>query len=150
MDVLETIREKIAYLRGIIDGDPSLAEGRNAFLFGKVLEILESLAYEVEDLTRAQEELDEYLEEVDFDLAMLEDEMFMDEEDDCEHDDWDDESLVDVECPVCDYIVTFDEEFLFDEGVEIRCPRCDAIVFESADGEELDDLFTEDAVEDED
>jgi transcription initiation factor IIE alpha subunit len=44
--------------------------------------------------------------------------------------------------------VTFDEEFLFDEGVQIRCPRCDAVVFESSDFEELDELFQEDAAAD--
>lgn len=151
MDVLETIREKIAYLRGVIDGDPTLAEGRNGFLFGKVLQILEDIAYELDDLAQAQDELDEYLEEVDFDLAYLEDELLLDDDDfdEHDHDDWDD-SLVEVECPVCDDIVTFDEEFLFDEGVQIRCPRCDAVVFETADFEELDDLFVEDAVEDSD
>lgn len=153
---METIREKIAYLRGVIDGDPTMTEGRSGFLFGKILHILEDLAHEVEDLAQAQEDLDEYLEEVDFDLAYLEDEVFLDEDDECDcdchdHDEWDDavdDSLVEVECPVCEDIVTFDEEFLFDEGVQIRCPRCDAVVFETADFEELEDLFEEDGVAD--
>ncbi|MCK9524884.1 MAG: zinc-ribbon domain-containing protein [Limnochordia bacterium] len=153
---MKTISEKIAYLRGVIDGDPSMGEGRNGFLFGKILQILEELVQEVDELAQAQAELDDYLEEVDFDLAYLEDELFLDEDDhecDCHsHDDWDDDlddSLVEVECPVCEDVVTFNEEFLFDEGVQIRCPRCDAVVFETADFEELEDLFEEDAVVDE-
>ncbi len=155
--MLETIREKIAYLRGIIDGDPSMAEGRNGFLFAKTLQILEELAHEVDDLAQAQDELDEYLEEVDFDLAYLEDEVFSDEdghESDCgcEDDDWEDfeDSLVEVECPECEDVVTFDEEFLFDEGVQVRCPRCDAVVFETTDFEDLEDLFEEDTIVDKD
>lgn len=151
--MLETIREKIAYLRGIIDGDPSMAEGRSGFLFAKTLQILEELADEVDELAQAQDELDEYLQEVDFDLAYLEDQAFSDDDEhdfDCGcEDEWEDGcegSLVEVECPVCDDIVTFDEEFLFDEGVQIRCPRCDAVVFETADFEELEDLFDEDAI----
>jgi len=74
--LLETVREKIAYLRGIIDGDSSLEEGRNGFMFSKILQILEQLAADVDELKKAQEELDEYLQEVDFDLACLEDEFF--------------------------------------------------------------------------
>jgi len=155
---LETIREKIAYLRGVIDGDPSMTEGRSGFLFTKVLQILDDLADEVEDLARAHEELDEYLQEIDFDLAYLEDELFLAEDEDDHVDQgrvhWEDspgDSLVEVECPECEDIVTFDEDFLFDEGVQVRCPRCDAVVFESSDFDELDQLFQEDAlVEEED
>ena len=155
--MLETIREKIAYLRGIVDGDPSMTEGRNGFLFTRILQVLEELAHGVDELTEAHDELDEYLQEVDFDLAYLEDEFFIDEDDhdcdcDCEGDDydeWDDSldgSLVEVECPECEDIVTFDEDFLFDQGVQIRCPRCDAVVFETADFEELEDLLEEDNI----
>jgi phage FluMu protein Com len=148
---LQTVREKIAYLRGIIDGDPSMTEGRSGFLFTKMLQILEDLADEVEDLALAHDELEDYLQEVDLDLAYLEDEVFP-EDDHChDHDHWDEsgeDALVEVECPECEDIVTFDEEFLFDEGVQIRCPRCDAVVFESSDFEELDELFQEDAAAD--
>lgn len=149
--MLETIREKIAYLRGIVDGDSSFQEGRNGFVFSKILQVLEELARDVEELAQAQEELDEYLQEVDFDLAYLEDEFFSDEDDDDldeeYDDDWDDDyedSLAEVQCPVCEDLVTFDEDFLFDQGVQIRCPRCDAVVFETDDFEELEDLFNED------
>jgi phage FluMu protein Com len=150
---LETVKEQIAYLRGVMDGDSSLQEGRVRFLFEKTLQILEHLARDAEELSQAQEELDEYLQEVDFDLAYLEDEFFADddectcrEDDDDDWEEWEDccGSLVEVECPQCQDIVTFDEDFLFDQGVQIRCPRCDAVVFETDDFEDLDDLFEED------
>lgn len=149
--MLETIREKIAYLRGMVDGDSSLEDSRNGFLFGKILQILEELAREVDNLKLAQDELDEYLQEVDFDLAYLEDEFFSDEYDD-ELDEWEEDyegSLAEVECPDCGDLVTFDEDFLFDEGVQIRCPRCDGIVFETDDFEDLDEIFSEDTDADE-
>lgn len=150
--MLETIREKIAYLRGIVDGDSSFQEGRNGYMFAKILQILEELARDVDELARAQEELDEYLQEVDFDLAYLEDEFFQDEEDydpelGDDDDDWVNDfegSLAEIQCPVCEDIVTFDEDFLFDQGVQIRCPRCDAVVFETDDFEDLEKLFNED------
>lgn len=158
--MLETIKEKIAYLRGMVDGDSSLHEGRVGLLFTKTLQVLEELAREVDELAEAQDELDEYLQEVDFDLAYLEDEFFQDDdEDDDDDDDEDDDdedwdeccgTLVEVECPQCQDVVTFDEDFLFDEGVQIRCPRCDAVVFETDDFEEMKELFDEDTGFDED
>lgn len=141
---METIREKVAYLRGLVDAEESLKKGQVGVLFGKILEVVGDLATEVDELIDAQYELEEYLEEIDFDLAELEDE-FLDqcEDDDCDFDDWDDlcDPLVEVDCPECHTIVTFDEDFLFDEGVQICCPHCDAVVFETDDFEENDLLF---------
>lgn len=154
--MLKTVREKIAYLRGMLDGDPSLKEGNHAFLLGEILEVLTDLAREVNELAQGQEELSDYVEEVDFDLAYMEDEFFADDVADDHfgwHDhgeDWEehfDDSLVEIQCPDCDDIVTFSEDFLFDESVQIRCPRCDAVVFETDDFEDVEDLFNEDAVE---
>ncbi len=135
---METAKEKIAYLRGIIDGDSSLKEERIRFLFEKVLEILDELAAEVDELAEAQDELDDYLQEIDFDLAYLEDEL-VDEDDICDDEDWsgwDDEepgTFVEIPCVHCGYLVSFDEEFLSDPGVQICCPRCDAVVFQTDD-----------------
>lgn len=145
--MLETVKEKIAYLRGIIDGDSSLEEGRNGFMFSKILQILEQLAADVDELKKAQEELDEYLQEVDFDLACLEDEFFGDEDDYDYPEEWDDdseESFAEAECPECGYVMRFDEDFLFDEGIQIRCQRCGAVVFETDDFRELEEVFDED------
>jgi len=145
--VLETIGEKIAYLRGIVDGDSSLEDSRSAFLFSRILQVLEELAREVDELKRGQDELDEYLQEVDFDLAYLEDEFFGDDDDDDydyypdEWDDDDEESFAEAQCPQCGHVMRFDEAFLFDEGVQIRCQRCNAVVFETDDFDELEKVF---------
>jgi hypothetical protein len=62
VDLLETVKEKIAYLRGVIDGESAPEEGRSSFLFSKVLQILDQLAADVEELKKSQEELDAYLQ----------------------------------------------------------------------------------------
>lgn len=138
--MLETVKEKIAYLRGMIDGETSPEEGRSSFLLTKVLQILDQLASDVDELKKAQGELEEYLQEVDFDLAYLEDEFFDDEDDDDYSEDWDDEedSYAEAECPECGHVMRFDEDFLFDEGVQIRCRRCGAVVFETDDFQDLE------------
>jgi ribosomal protein S27E len=139
VDCLETTREKIAYLKGIVDGDPSLKEDRIRFLFGKVLEILEEITADINDLAKAQDDLDDYLQELDYDLAYLEDSLD-DEEDDWGE--WEDEpgTFLEVTCPDCGYPVSFEEEFVFDSGVQICCPRCDAVFFQSEDFEDLEEL----------
>jgi len=145
--LLETVKEKIAYLRGMIDGETEPEEGRSTFLMSKILQILDQLAADVEELKQAQEELDEYLQEVDFDLAYLEDEFYGDEDDSDYPQEWEDdleESYAEAECPQCGYVMRFDEDFLFDEGIQIRCQRCGAVVFETDDYHELEEVFSED------
>lgn len=143
---METIREKVAYLRGLVDAEESLKKGQAGVLFGKILEVVGDLATEVDELIEAQYELEEYLEEIDFDLAELEDEFLNQCDDDYEFKDWDaHDPLVEIDCPKCRTIVTFDEDFLFDEGVQICCPHCDAVVFETDDYEEHDLLFEDGA-----
>jgi len=145
--LLETVKEKIAYLRGVLDGEVPPEEGRSNFLIARILQVLEQLAADVEELKRAQEELDEYLQEVDFDLAYLEDEFFGDEDDYDYREEWDEDaedSYAEAECPECGYVMRFDEDFLFDEGVQIRCQRCGAVVFETDDYHEIEEVFNED------
>lgn len=142
---MESIKEKIAYLRGIIDGDASLKEERIRFLFEKTMLVLEEIAEDLDQLILAQEELEEYLQEIDFDLTDLEDDFYVEEEDEYAED-WDDPDspkvpLIELECPQCQEIVAFDQDFLFDQGVRIRCPRCGAVVFESDDLEEAEELL---------
>jgi len=150
VDLLETVKEKIAYLRGVIDGESAPEEGRSSFLFSKVLQILDQLAADVEELKKSQEELDAYLQEVDFDLAYLEDEFFGDDgddDDDYDSEEWEEEpeeSFAEAECPQCGCVMRFDEDFLFDEGIQIRCQRCGAVVFETDDLQDLEEAFNED------
>lgn len=151
---MKTVKEKIAYLRGVIDGDSSLKEDRMRFLFKEVLQILGELADDVNQVEQIQAELDDYLQEIDFDLAHLEDELAQVEpdqyDDPLEWDAWDDEtgSLVEIQCPQCGYSITFDEDLLCEPEVQIRCPRCDAGVFEIDDYQEGDQYFIPDDLED--
>ncbi len=59
---------------------------------------------------------------------------------------WDDdeESYAEAECPECGYVMRFDEDFLFDEGIQIRCQRCGAVVVETDDFQDLEEVFNED------
>ena len=113
---MATIKEKIAYLKGLMEGSDFYggdAQARN--VWGRVLEILEDLADEVEMLRIGQEETEEYLEALDSDLEAIEDEIYGDDDDD--DDDDDEVEFVEMECPNCKETVYFEEEFLEDDDV---------------------------------
>lgn len=127
---METVKEKIAYLRGMIDGDESIKDEKAKTVLVKMMQVLDDIADDVDELMIDQEEIGDYIEAIDSDLADLEDD-FYDEEDE------DDElEMVEMECPNCQEMVCFEESFLYDEDVEVSCPDCGAIVF---DGAELDE-----------
>lgn len=143
---MKSISEKIAYLRGIIDGDSSLEEERVRFLFEQVMLVLEKLAENLENVVQIQGELEDYVQEIDFDLMHFEDDFYDSEE-------WDEESdlempVIEFECPECQELLAFDGDFLLGQGVQIKCPHCGAVVMETEDADEYED-WDEDLPEDE-
>ncbi|HOO86264.1 MAG TPA: hypothetical protein PK849_11170 [Synergistales bacterium] len=130
-------REKIAYLKGLLDGlGPVENEGQGK-IFRAVVDALDALSLEVaehEDLIQEQRELYEDLADdcalLDEDLDSLEKafsdfsgEGDMDDEDDEDEDDEFDRNYVSVTCPHCSYVFYYQpEEYEPDEALE--CPGC--------------------------
>ncbi len=104
------ITEKTAYLKGLVEGlavDETKPEGK---LLKAVIEALDEIAQEVAALNEETEHLEEYLDEVDYDLGELEadyyeawddddeeDYCFDDDDDFCCCDDCDEEDCEDCE-----------------------------------------------------
>ncbi|HHY09171.1 MAG TPA: hypothetical protein GX528_01250 [Firmicutes bacterium] len=134
---MKSINEKIAYLRGIIDGDTSLEEERIRFLFEQVMLVLEELAKDLESVVKIQEELEDYVQEIDFDLMHFEDDFYDGEE-------WEEDDsempVIEFECPQCAELLAFDGDFLLGQGVQITCPHCGAVVMETDDSDEFEEL----------
>lgn len=130
---MSAIREKIAYLRGLLAGaDLAGNDVQPHVVWEKILEIFEAVADRIEELELGQEELEEYLEALDADLGDLEDEVHGHEHDYGDDDDDDDDAhFVEMECPRCGETVYFEEDFLFDDGHEVSCPECGEIIYSS-------------------
>ena len=143
------MKEKAAYLRGLIEGlgiDETTKEGKVIKAMSELLgELAEAVDGIDEDVTRAYDQINDLSEE----LEDLEADLYEDEDDDEDEDDEDDddqneydfgsETLYEVKCPTCGEVITIDEEML-DEGAT-TCPNC---------GEELEfDMEDEDSEEDE-
>ena len=126
-----TTSEKVAYLKGLVEGmaiDQTTKEGK---VLAAVLDILEDLALDVQDMECAVDELEEGLNVVSDDLAEVEDLLYEDDEEDEDEDEEDEELdfpegtvFYDAICPKCGGTVTFAEDQL--EIGSIECPDCGA------------------------
>ena len=138
-----TTIEKVAYMKGLMEGMKIDESTDNGKLFKLLVDIVDELAKDVADIEDYVEELTEQVDAVDEDLNALEEDFYeeWDEEDDCDCGcdccDCDDE-YYDVTCPSCHEDFEVDEDTLLDGGVE--CPNC---------GEHLEFDFDDEEVEDE-
>lgn len=119
-----TISEKISYIKGLAEGlalDDSTKEGK---VLTAIIDLLEDMVCEIDAIDEACAEIGEQLDEVDEDLALIEDEFYADEEDDDEDEDeyYDEDDVYEVECPNCHDIIYLDESMLEEE--EMICPGC--------------------------
>lgn len=123
-----TLTEKVAYLKGLADGikvDESTNEGK---LFKAMIDVMDDMALTISDVEDSMGEISQQVDEIDDDLAAIEDEWYDDDDDD-----EDEGPVYEVECPSCGETICVDED-LMDEG-SIDCPNC---------GENLEFDFDED------
>ena len=110
-----SITEKTAYLKGLLEGmnlDDSKPEGK---LLKAIVETLDAMAAEVADLNKETEYIEDYLDELDYDLGDLESDYYemWDDEDDDEFDEDDDDFCLCDECDAedcTDCILDADED----------------------------------------
>ena len=123
-----TLNEKVAYLKGLIEGlklDETKPENK---VIKAMADLLDDIALTVTDLEDTVDTLDEYVEELDDDLAQVEDivydgsEEYEDDEDD--EDDEDEEGDADE-----DEIGFYGDEDDDSEFYEVMCPKCKEIIY---------------------
>ncbi|MBR1841758.1 MAG: hypothetical protein IJ788_00595 [Oscillospiraceae bacterium] len=140
-----TASEKVAYLKGLIEGMEIDVEKGEGKLLAAIIDVLEDLALGLDDVEDSIDELESGLDAVSDDLEEVEqivydideDEDDEDEDDDMEYDGEDDYDYS-VVCPACGEEFLLENEDL-DAGV-ITCPEC---------GETLELDFSEDEDEEE-
>ena len=122
------ITEKIAYIKGLTEGLSLDASKPEVKVINAIIDVLEDIAYDLTDVEELYDELSEQVDEIDQDLADVEDELFDDEccdDDDCGCDDCADEEdmpFYEVTCGACGQKLNVSEDVLV-EG-EIECPNC--------------------------
>ena len=115
---MRVIRERVSYLKGLAEGmqlDDSTNEGK---IIKAMIEVLDDIALTVDDLVEAQQQLEEYVDDIDEDLAEFE-RILYDEDYDC-----DDETIAEIECPHCHGIFELKEDMIDDDKDSFKCPNC--------------------------
>ena len=115
------ISEKVAYLKGLMEGlkiDDQTNEGK---MFTAILDVLDEIALEIEDLTDEVMELGDGLDVVSDDLGDVEDIVY-DDGDDFDEDE--EEECYATTCPECEEEIYFDDTVLEDGA--LLCPNCGA------------------------
>ena len=116
-------REKIAYLKGSIDGQGIAQSPETLKFYAALTDALDSLVGEIEAHDEVHRELGEYLEMLDEDLSELED-------------------LNDCTCPSCTGEADDDDEFEEEEYASVCCPHCNKdFYYEPAAYDEDEDLI---------
>ena len=115
------IAEKVAYLRGLLQGLSFDEDSKEAKVFNAIIDTLDEIAMAMTDLEENQGELEELVSIIDEDLGDLEDDFYEDDDDEAGDVDFDEE-YYEVVCPTCGDTICLDESML-DEG-EMVCPNC--------------------------
>lgn len=158
-----TISEKVAHLKGLMEGLNYPADTAEGKILYAITDILSDLALEVDDLEASTEQLHDYVEELDEDLGDVEEYLFVTDEDEVEDEDADesyeaseldldplefddgddendDEDVYALECPSCGETIYLTDSLL--DETDILCPAChESISFtiEEEDSDESDD-----------
>lgn len=139
---MNELLKRAAYLKGLADGfkiNDSTNEGK---LMLEILETLEMFATAMNELAQENEELCDYVEDLDDSISELEhafleeddeDDFDFDEEDDEDEDGLPDDGLIEYDCPHCDTTLFFDEKTFSMEENHL-CPGCGKPIFDP-DGE---------------
>lgn len=133
------INEKAAYIKGMLDGMDLDKNDKTVKVLNAVVDLLAELSAKVSNLDNAYDELCEQVDEIDEDLASIEEDYYeeFDEEDDDDYIDEDD-NYYEVTCPSCGETTYMDENTLL-EG-SISCPKCgEELEFDYSDLEDSDD-----------
>lgn len=155
---MSKLTDKASYLKGLAAGMKLNLEKDNNQLIVEILDLLSETAEEIERMNDAHDELNEYVESIDDDLADLEETLFGDDDDCCcgcddddcdccdddeddedeDEDDDEDDELITYACPSCGHEIEFHASSVDFDG-DYRCPACGKPVFPELDEDEDDD-----------
>ena len=143
--------EKVAYLKGLIEGldvNESTKEGKIIAVMADILQDIaltaEDMQDQIDEIVEVVDTIDEDLGEVERDFYEIDDDCCCDDDCDCYDDDCDccdddDDELYEVVCPSCGDTICLNEGML-EEG-SMECPGCGELL--EFDFDEEDEEVTE-------
>ena len=133
---MSKLTDKVSYLKGLADGMKLNMDKDSNKLIMEILGALGEFAEEMQLMSDAHDELNEYVESIDDDLADLEDTLFGDEEDDDEDgEDEDEDDIITYACPECGHEIEFHADDV-DLSEDYLCPACGKPIFPEIEEDE--------------
>ena len=134
---MSKLTDRISFLKGMAAGMKLNMEKDSNKLLLEILGVMGEIAEEMAAMTEAHNDLNEYVESIDDDLADLEETLFGEEdgeideemaEGDEDEDDLGDDDLIVYACPHCGHEIEFQANDVdFDE--DYLCPECQKPIF---------------------
>lgn len=122
---MHELREKSAYLRGLVEGSGYPEDEKQKLVWDGLLDFCDGVAKNMGELDDSQNEFAEYIEAIDEDLSTLEKYFYNADEDDEEADILFSKepggAFRELACPHCHESISFEDEAGNDEMV---CPEC--------------------------
>lgn len=109
-------QRKIAFARGMLQGQGDGDQQGVRAVLASVLDALESVNEAVEEVRHDLDELSSYVQAVDDDLFDVETDLYGYGDDEAE--------MTELECPECHTPLVVEAEFLEDDAAEVTCPEC--------------------------
>ena len=115
------LSERISYIRGLADGLELGEDSKEAKVISAMIELLDDMAFSVEELEEQQDLINDDLDEMDEIVGELEDYVYGD---DCDCDCCDEMEFEDVTCPSCGAEIELDDDMISDDCTYFTCPAC--------------------------
>ena len=103
-----TVTEKVAYIKGLVDGLDLDAKKDEVKVIKAIIELLDDMAMSVSDLEEGLDVVSDQVDEIDEDLSDLEGYVYEDDDDCCCGDD----DCYEIECPNCGETICVDDGIL--------------------------------------
>ena len=136
---MSKLTDKVSYLKGLADGMKLNMDKDSNKLIMEILSALGEFAEEMQAMSDAHDELNEYVESIDDDLADLEDTLFGDEEEDEEDgEDVEEDDIIFYACPECGHEIEFHADDV-DLSEDYLCPACGKPIFPEIEEDDEED-----------
>ena len=134
---MSKLTDKVSYLKGLADGMKLNLDKDANKLIMEILGALGEFADEIQIMADAHDELNEYVESIDDDLADLEDTLFGDEEESEDDEDVQEDDIITYACPECGHEIEFRADDV-DLSEDYLCPACGKPIFPEIEEDDED------------
>ncbi|AKN34018.1 hypothetical protein Ccar_25560 [Clostridium carboxidivorans P7] len=121
---MSDIISKVAYLNGLVDGleiDTTTKEGK---VLNEIINVLKVIAEEVDEISESQKYMEDYIDAIDEDLSILQDDMYDDDYELCEDEG---DNFIQLKCSNCGDDVYVDKDIV-KQKEKITCPNCHNLI----------------------